>query len=567
MADVSDPVLRQWAEEVKDDANPVSWLLYGYSGKSKIAPRVKGSGEAEEYWGEFLSHLSDDEILFALVRVVMGDSESRRPKFILVVWLGSNVGVMKRAPVGMQKGDVKKVLGAIHLELEVDTVDELELDAVKKQLKKSMGADYDMGSNSRSASGKEGNAGAAMGAEVKYVTQQSSIKANAAAAYQGGETVKLQGGIDGRVAKPGGTVATAGTTTTTYVAAEAQYKVVKKSQARAGFEMDSDKAGVIAVGTVVDALERKINDKGIVRVRFNQGWISEKTGAGVPCLELISETKPVSAPAPAPAPAPTPAPAPGAAPAPAPAPAAAAPAAAAPVTAPPAGAGNPTAFTCVKKSQARAGFAMDSDKASVIAVGTVISVLELKKNDAGTLRINFDGGWVSERTGKGDVCFEASAWAESPPAVEPAPAPVAEPAPAPAPAAPEPALEPAAPAPEPAPPSAEVVAAVTAAVSAYTPTEGAVAGDHVIVLMTTSGDQRSVRMIGDALERKGVKHEQVDGSAPDNKERRSALFAISGKGAVYPQVFLQVGEDISFVSAGADDDASSFLSLCASLAS
>ena len=150
-----------------------------------------------------------------------------------------------------------------------------------------MGADYDMGSNSRSASGKEGNAGAAMGAEVKYVTQQSSIKANAAAAYQGGETVKLQGGIDGRVAKPGGTVATAGTTTTTYVAAEAQYKVVKKSQARAGFEMDSDKAGVIAVGTVVDALERKINDKGIVRVRFNQGWISEKTGAGVPCLELI----------------------------------------------------------------------------------------------------------------------------------------------------------------------------------------------------------------------------------------------------------------------------------------
>jgi hypothetical protein len=66
-----------------------------------------------------------------------------------------------------------------------------------------------------------------------------------------------------------------------------------------------------------------------------------------------------------------------------------------------------------------------------------------------------------------------------------------------------------------------------------------------------------------ALGRKGVKHEQIDGSAPDNKERRrptsnlpllamhapildrwlviigSALFAISGAGAVYPQIFVQ----------------------------
>ena len=77
----------------------------------------------------------------------MGDSESRRPKFILIIWLGSKVGVMKRAPVGkspaqsrpivcalrvdfdrllamtgMQKADVQRVIGAIHLELEIDSV-------------------------------------------------------------------------------------------------------------------------------------------------------------------------------------------------------------------------------------------------------------------------------------------------------------------------------------------------------------------------------------------------------------------------------------------------------------
>jgi hypothetical protein len=141
MADVSDKTLAEWALEVKDDVNPVSWLVYGYSGKSKITPRVKGTGEAAEYWEDFRAHLSDDELLFALVRIVMGDAESRRPKFVFIIWLGKNVGVMKKARVGMEKNDVKRVVGAIHLEIETDDTGEIELDAVKKQLKKSMGAD------------------------------------------------------------------------------------------------------------------------------------------------------------------------------------------------------------------------------------------------------------------------------------------------------------------------------------------------------------------------------------------------------------------------------------------
>ena len=61
-------------------------------------------------------------------------------------------------------------------------------------------------------------------------------------------------------------------------------------------------------------------------------------------------------------------------------------------------------------------------------------------------------------------------------------------------------------------------------------------------------------MVADALGRAKVQVEQLDGSAPDNKARRDALWAISGKRAVYPQVFVQVGERPAiFVSAGADD--------------
>lgn len=39
----------------------------------------------------------------------------------------------------------------------------------------------------------------------------------------------------------------------------------------------------------------------------------------------------------------------------------------------------------------------------------------------------------------------------------------------------------------------------------------------------------------------------VDGAVADNKEKRSELWAISGKRAVYPQLFIQSGSVYEFV--------------------
>jgi len=82
--------------------------------------------------------------------------------------------------------------------------------------------------------------------------------------------------------------------------AATSYKCLQKSQIRAGFEMDSDKAGVMAVGDVIDVLEARINDKGVLRIRFSGGWVSEKTVAGVTCLEAVAASAPTAAPSPEP---------------------------------------------------------------------------------------------------------------------------------------------------------------------------------------------------------------------------------------------------------------------------
>ena len=64
---------------------------------------------------------------------------------------------------------------------------------------------------------------------------------------------------------------------------------VKKSQIRGGFEMDSEKCGVMEVGTELVALETRRNDKGILRVSCAQGWVSEYAGNGAVCLQAQAE--------------------------------------------------------------------------------------------------------------------------------------------------------------------------------------------------------------------------------------------------------------------------------------
>ena len=88
-------------------------------------------------------------------------------------------------------------------------------------------------------------------------------------------------------------------------ASAARYRCVKKCQVRTGVEMNSDKACVLAAGTLIDVLETGINQKGKLRIRYNGGWVSERSATGVPSLEPADDEAaepPARAPAPEPEP-------------------------------------------------------------------------------------------------------------------------------------------------------------------------------------------------------------------------------------------------------------------------
>ena len=83
---------------------------------------------------------------YGYVRVeYANDKESKRVKFVLVVWIGENTKVMRKARVSVESGDVKRVLAHHSIAVTAGDKAELEEDDIVKRLRKAGGADYNGG--------------------------------------------------------------------------------------------------------------------------------------------------------------------------------------------------------------------------------------------------------------------------------------------------------------------------------------------------------------------------------------------------------------------------------------
>lgn len=153
-------------EAVRNDKDETTWLLVTAAkgnklslikvGTDKCFVDDKDNTEEEEVDGKKVpknaivaakNALSDEEIQYAYVRVeYANDSESTRTKFLLVTWMGPSAGMMRRARVTTEAGDIQqKILRHFSKELRTDDKRELKHAEIVAALRKSGGADYNGG--------------------------------------------------------------------------------------------------------------------------------------------------------------------------------------------------------------------------------------------------------------------------------------------------------------------------------------------------------------------------------------------------------------------------------------
>ncbi len=147
MSGLRDPAVEAAYDAVRDDKDAANWLIVGDlpepAKKGTLGLVATGSGGLAELAQAF----DDAQAQYGYARVeYANDSESTRVKFVLVVWIGENTRVMRKARVSIETGEVKKVLR--HYSIQADARDraaDLDEADIVARLRKAGGADYNGG--------------------------------------------------------------------------------------------------------------------------------------------------------------------------------------------------------------------------------------------------------------------------------------------------------------------------------------------------------------------------------------------------------------------------------------
>ncbi|KAI0158035.1 actin depolymerizing protein [Hypoxylon sp. FL1284] len=144
MSGIDSPDILAAYDAVRSDKEATNWLLLSYAGAvgDKLTLTGTGSGGLDE----LKTKLDDSQAQYGYVRVeYANDTESKRVKFVLVIWIGEGTKVMRKARVSIESGNVKNVL--THHSISVDARDrgDLEEKDIVARLRTAGGADYNGG--------------------------------------------------------------------------------------------------------------------------------------------------------------------------------------------------------------------------------------------------------------------------------------------------------------------------------------------------------------------------------------------------------------------------------------
>lgn len=126
----SSPEILSAYDDVRSDASPTNWLLLSYASASgaELKLSATGSGGLQELAGA----LADDQAQYGYARVeYANDTESKRVKFVLVIWIGEHTKVMRKARVSIESGGVKAVLN--HHSIAVDAREKGDLEETESK--------------------------------------------------------------------------------------------------------------------------------------------------------------------------------------------------------------------------------------------------------------------------------------------------------------------------------------------------------------------------------------------------------------------------------------------------
>jgi len=127
--DVSDPAIIQAFEDVRNEKNPLNWVLYGYVGNTQKV-RIDAKGEGTDFF-DMTDNMSDGKIHYGFFRFNVNGVF----KFVYIAWCGEGVSGMPKGWFNSHSVFMSKFLHGFHVQINARTEEDLDSTKILGRLK------------------------------------------------------------------------------------------------------------------------------------------------------------------------------------------------------------------------------------------------------------------------------------------------------------------------------------------------------------------------------------------------------------------------------------------------
>jgi len=123
---------------VRSDNDETDWLLLGYDGSNnstKIVLQATGSAGLDE----LIAQLKDDQVHYGLYRTTDTVDNTVAVKFVLILWVGEKLPVIRKARITTHKGEITAFIGQYHVDCSCSNLNEINDDIVTDLVQRASG--------------------------------------------------------------------------------------------------------------------------------------------------------------------------------------------------------------------------------------------------------------------------------------------------------------------------------------------------------------------------------------------------------------------------------------------
>jgi len=121
---------------LRSDADDTDWILLTYEGSTN---KIYLLGKGNEGLEELLPHLKENEIFYGLYRTTDTVDNTVAVKFVLILWVGEKVPMIRKARITTHKGEVTSFIGQYHVDIQCSNLEEVNEDLIREAVQKASG--------------------------------------------------------------------------------------------------------------------------------------------------------------------------------------------------------------------------------------------------------------------------------------------------------------------------------------------------------------------------------------------------------------------------------------------